>query len=572
MKKGIVLLILVSLAALAFAGGDQEAAEPEAAMPAEDYSDLPAWKQPMAETTTLRAVIGYDAQTDEDRVGITPENQSLVALLREKLNIDLEFMWTVPTDRFEERLSLTLASGNLPHVLRTDVNKFYELADAGQLVDLGDAYDQFASPLLKSNYAGSDAVALENVTVGGELLSIPSILLNSESLAMYYYRQDWLESLGLEPPQNADEVAEIAMALATQDPDGNGEDDTIGLAGNGEYLEGSFGLRGFFMSYGAYPLSWIENDGELVNGTVQPEIKVALDELRALYAAGGLSREFATLNWNQISQRALAGDVGSFYGPWWIPAWPLAQHIDSEPEAEWVSVPIPSDASGEGIGQGLVPRNIIDAYNVVTTAAPENGPEAAVKLLSLWYDISYGGDPVPYYGEQALPDNGWIYNYSPIYAFMGRNNPMVKARVEEAIETGSTDVLTSQHQRNVYNAAIKYLSLELPVADVTSAAPTDGEAWGLWYSRVADDGGIGLAESLVADGHVVFDEFYGPPTPAERRVASTLRDMTLQFVNNYIMGQVPESAWDEFVADWKNLGGDEWTREVNEQYSNLVSN
>ena len=572
MKKGIVLLILISLGALAFAGGDQEAPEAGAAVPAVD-SDLPAWRQPMAEMTTLRAVIGYDAQTDEDGVGITPENQSLVTLLREKLNIDLEFMWTVPTDRFEERLSLTLASGNLPDILKTDVNRLYELADAGQLVDLGDAYDQFASPLLKENYAHpSDAATLETVTVDGELLAIPSLLLSSENLDMYFYRQDWLENLGLEPPQNADEVAEIAVALATQDPDGNGEDDTIGLGANGEYLDFSYGLRGYFMSYGAYPLGWIEQNGELVNGTIQPEMKVALDELRALYAAGGLSREFATLNWNQINQRILAGDVGSFYGRWWVPAGPLAQHIDSEPEAEWVMVPIPSDSPDGGIGKGLVPRNIIDAYNVVTTAAPENGPEAFVKLASLWYEISYGGDPVPYYGEQALPDNGWIPHYSPIIVYRGRNNPVQKARVDEAIETGNTDVLQNQQQRIVYNATIKHLNLDLPVADVSSAAPTDGEAWGLWYSRVADDGGVVLAESLVADGHAVYDEFYGPPTPAERRVASTLRDMTLQFVNNYIMGQVPESAWEEFVADWRNLGGDDWTREVNEQYNNLVSN
>lgn len=44
-----------------------------------------------------------------------------------------------------------------------------------------------------------------------------------------WIRQDWLDNLGLEVPRTWDELAAVAEAFVTQDPDGNGEDDTIGI-------------------------------------------------------------------------------------------------------------------------------------------------------------------------------------------------------------------------------------------------------------------------------------------------------------------------------------------------------
>ncbi len=48
-----------------------------------------------------------------------------------------------------------------------------------------------------------------------------------------WIRQDWLDNLGLEVPRTWDEMAAVAEAFVTQDPDGNGEDDTIGILGPG---------------------------------------------------------------------------------------------------------------------------------------------------------------------------------------------------------------------------------------------------------------------------------------------------------------------------------------------------
>ena len=109
-----------------------------------------------------------------------------------------------------------------------------------------------------------------------------------------FIRHDWLEALGLEEPTNQQEMVDAMIAFATQDPDGNGVDDTYGLALVRELWGAQYGLEGFFNAYHAYPNIWYEDEeGNLVYGTVQAEpMKAALADLQKLYAAGAIDPEF----------------------------------------------------------------------------------------------------------------------------------------------------------------------------------------------------------------------------------------------------------------------------------------
>ena len=42
-------------------------------------------------------------------------------------------------------------------------------------------------------------------------------------------RQDWLDNLGLKAPTNMDEFEAVIKAFTEDDPDGNGQKDTMGL-------------------------------------------------------------------------------------------------------------------------------------------------------------------------------------------------------------------------------------------------------------------------------------------------------------------------------------------------------
>ena len=552
-----------------FAGGTQGTSDTPAGTQAAVGGSLPIWRQPMAETVTLTCVKGFGPPEAADTpTGITPENQTWVTILRDQLNIKLDFLWTVPSDQYNQKLRLTLASGTIPDILQCDVNTFYEFVEADALRDMRPALDQFANPDLRRVWSEFDDVPLNDVTVNGELLAVPNTLDNAENLVFYFYRQDWLDALGLQVPKSTKDVMDVAVAFAKRDPNKSGTNDTYGLSATDTPFGTTFGLHGFFQSYGAYPGRWLLKDGMLVNGTIQPEVKVALDQLRQLYKDGGISQEFATLNFNQIGERMIADRVGSFYGGWWVPNWPCNLNKQTNPDADWKMIPLPGPDGKPA--KSVLNRNTIVNYNVVSKKAPKGADEAVMKMLSVWFDISYGIDPVGKYGDGVLTKNGWVWNYTPILCFQARAQAINMEAVLKAIDTRSTEHLLSEYHRSLYNAAIHWLELDLPETEMARPPFGKWESWGLWYSRVAQDGGIGLAYKVKNDGMIVYNEFYGPPVPTELEKASTLQDMTVQFYNNYIMGAVATAEWDKFVTDWKNLGGDAWTKEANKQYKDLM--
>src|SRR5690606_35611206 len=76
-----------------------------------------------------------------------------------------------------------------------------------------------------------------------------------------FIRSDWLENLGLEAPTNWDELVEVATAFTEQDPDGNGIDDTYGLAVPGSTKRGyaSWYFSNFLWAAGG---DFITKDGD----------------------------------------------------------------------------------------------------------------------------------------------------------------------------------------------------------------------------------------------------------------------------------------------------------------------
>ena len=53
--------------------------------------------------------------------------------------------------------------------------------------------------------------------------------------------------------------------------------------------------------------------------------------------------------------------------------------------------------------------------------------------------------------------------------------------------------------------------------------------------------------------------------------SATLSDLSVSFVVEYIMGQKTDADWESFKQSWYELGGTDWTNEVNEQYNSIVN-
>ena len=102
-------------------------------------------------------------------------------------------------------------------------------------------------------------------------MAIPAPSMMVGEMNEMWIRQDWLDKLGLEVPRTWDEMAAVAEAFVTQDPDGNGEADTIGILGpgNSDHMNATganqFGLDPLFSSFQSYPQYWLQDE----DGNVQ---------------------------------------------------------------------------------------------------------------------------------------------------------------------------------------------------------------------------------------------------------------------------------------------------------------
>ena len=97
-----------------------------------------------------------------------------------------------------------------------------QAGESGMFWDLTEILEDY--PLLKEN----TEPYLRSLTYDGNLIAIPRRTV--DRVGGLILREDWLENLNLEMPKTLDDFYNVFYAFTYDDPDGNGVDDTIGLA------------------------------------------------------------------------------------------------------------------------------------------------------------------------------------------------------------------------------------------------------------------------------------------------------------------------------------------------------
>ncbi|MCQ6559858.1 extracellular solute-binding protein [Paenibacillus mendelii] len=510
------------------------------------------------EPITVTQVLAYRAPEEGDALkGVTPETNGYLKDLKEMLNIDLKYEWSVPADQFEQKFSLAIASGDLPDIMQIDYNTYEKFKEQDVLADLTDAYKNYASPLLKKTIEADNGFALKSLTTDGKLLGVAT---SGEGVVqIVWIRSDWLANLKLQPPTTIDELEKVAEAFVKNDPDQNGSDDTYGIVFNKNLLGWGFDARGAFYSHGAYPGAWIKDaDGKLVAGEVQPETKTALARMQSWYKNGILDKEFALRDENKASEDIVASKVGIAFGEWWYPNWPLNLNKDNDPKAEWIPLMLPS-LDGSAPGKTLISRTV---SSILVVNKKAKHPEAAIKMANFYLELSK-----PKYAVKESPDfkgakNGYIYLWFQPRFYYPKMFDEVMAKVSDAIDAKQDqldlpdDFPGAGEAQSVFTNAKKFFE-----------NPKDNAAWGMWYSRGARDGGVGLSKKVVDEKHTVYNEYYGPPTPTMLEKGASLNKLMIETFTKIIMGSAPITDFDKFADSWKKLGGNDITDEVNAWYA-----
>jgi putative aldouronate transport system substrate-binding protein len=383
-------------------------------------------------------------------------------------------------------------------------------------------------------------------------MGIPYLRSSTDAVPLFV-RQDWLEKLGLPEPKTMQDVLRIAEAFATRDPDGNGKADTIGLLLQSNLWTSQAGrATEFFEGYGAYPNGWIQDSsGQLVYGAIQPGAKTALTTLADLYKNGYIDREFAVETNTSIPEKVLSGKAGMFYGLFYYPL-NVKELENLNPGAKLVPYALPSN---DGRPAKVMVSNPVVQFFVVNKKFPN--PEALVKLINLSYELGYGEktDQAQYLSLNESPSGYRYYQHNIVQSEYPNKNLNAHYAIRDAFATGDTSKFDAE-QKRYYDWIVKYRNNDR----------SDGYAWAYDVVFGPNKSVYSVMDYYVKNNLILLDAFYGPPTDTQASRGSTLTAMRDEVFTKIIMGSSPISAFDTFVQDWKRLGGDDITKEVNAWY------
>ena len=477
----------------------------------------------------------------------------------EDLGIELETVWTAEgVESYNSRLQLSILDQDIPDIFVCNPSQFELLVEADMLEDLTDVLAAYQSDLVKENLMADGGLGLSQATVQGRVYGLPQASVGDGKMMYVFLRDDWRIKLGLPEPKTMEDILAMAKAFTFDDPDGNGAADTYGLGISNKPYETYFALAGFFNGYGGFMDQWIEKDGALEFGLIQPEIKTALGVLHQAFEDGLISPEFIVTDSYQVSQDAIAGRTGINFGEWWCLGWPLVDGVRID--QSWRAYPI---LYAEGVTEQKIGTKAKLENRYVVRKGYEH-PEALVKMYNLFQErvMSMKYDTFKY----KLDETGVysIEGLAPIAPVIGHDRNMRNhIVVTEAIDTGNTAGLENIDQENLYGKATKFIASEW--ANMDEYADFYVAYWG----NIGPDSIYGILKQYGDNGMFKRDVYYGSDTEAMTNYAAQLRSNAEEMILSIISGEAPLDSFDDFVASWKALGGDEMTQEVNEWYAQL---
>jgi len=490
------------------------------------------------EVTAVRSVLS----TMKFENGDTIDNNGWTKLYEKELGIKLKYLWTVDASQYDQKLNVMMTTGKLPDIMPVSGVKLKQLYDAGQLEDLSGVLEKYGSEKTKELLNKDGGEGLNSATFKGELVGLPLNPGSTDTAPLLWIRADWLKKLNLPEPKTMDDVLKIAEAFAKQDPDGNKKNDTYGL-GIAKELYGFFaGIEGFANGYHAYPGNWVKDStGNLVYGSIQPEMKTTLASLQKLYAAGGIDQEYGVKNADVLIQDINSGKVGMLFGVHYMPLL-FQEGKNSDPNMDLRPYRLPS-----ADGTLAKPQSAFSVAEYYVVRKGAKHPEAAVKLLNAFNNQW----PREQYPAEEIGVNGAVekWQYAPLRGINPAANLDNYQILKQALDASDESVLDKTTGQPFIYKTIKEFQAG------------DAKGWG--YAMVFGPGGSQelLTEYNQNKGFMP-NEFLSAPTEVMSQKMASLNKLELEAFTKIIMGSASLDSFDEFVSNWKKLGGDVITQEV----------
>ncbi len=466
---------------------------------------------------------------------------------KDDLNVKVNYMWTVPESQYDQKLNITIASGDLPDAFTVSPKQYKELVAAGKVQDITEAFEKTATDNLRK-VIDANPMAKEFNSIDGKMMGFSSVPSSYDAADLIWIRTDWLKKLGLEAPKTMDDLNNIILAFANNDPDGNGEKDTYGLAMCKMLESGIGGVQGYMAGYHAYLNMWYDRgDGKLVYGSVQPEMKEALLALQNLKKQGAINPEFGVKDTDKIQEDLGASKVGVSIGAMWQPNSGMKSVIELNENADWMPYGL---VSIDDKTANTMVESSPKGYLIVREGFKY--PEAVVKMLNLYVDRYIFPESLEISEKYAHGDGMEYFKYATFQMSYAKKNLDIVHQIRDALQTGDTSKLTPPIKKT-YDQVDAYVN---------------GGNRAMWSpAKISGPGGAFDIIDLeyVANDRIKQNAYYDMPTKTMSEKLSTLEKMQDEVFTKIILGD-DISNFDKFVEDWMRLGGEQMTKEVNEWY------
>ena len=220
-------------------------------------------------------------------MGTYDDNNEIVKKWEEMFNCSFRFEGAAVD--WMETMCLRANSDDLPELfffVQNDPNymeAYANMVKNGLVAPLSDYVTKEETPYL---YALLNADCFKNLAIDGKMYFMPCPAPGYGNTI--YVRKDWLDRLGIAEPKTTEEFEEMLRAFTEDDPDGNGKNDTYGMAASKVFDWISF----FKIGFGCEPGWSKQADGTYELDAFSSNYRDYLTWMSGLYEKGYIKNEF----------------------------------------------------------------------------------------------------------------------------------------------------------------------------------------------------------------------------------------------------------------------------------------
>lgn len=544
---GIMLVLAGCKSPAGFASNDNE--DYNARMEEARTTPFGAYPETIEYTLGKMTSVNNSNMPDND----TYTDNAYTRYIKSVINVQNVDVFEANDSQYDTNVSMAISMGNLPDIMVvSSQDEVEQLVAAGLIEDLTESYNNCISDKVKDMYESYGDSLKDMVTYDGKIMALPETNI-TDGPNLVWLRKDWMDKLGLSEPHTIDDVVNIVKYFISDDPGNNGTDEsgkpnTVGLVVDTDVTgecgySSEFLLDIIFACFGAYPKQWIMDDeGEIVYGSVTEEAKEALSYISTLYSQGVIDNDFLLRTSTNICELIENGLCGSFFGPWWAPNNPLVNAVGKNPDADWQPYLIATDSDGTTSYHSQNP-----CYKYVVVRKGYEHPEIAAKMISVMFDkvrfdCTDSEEFANYYQLNVEPTARPLsinVDYNNALSICYRN---IDAALSGRKNPDSLELL----ERSYYDACSSYIKNK----ESTSTQ------WAAYMSRIK-------ACSLIAQDNInVVDSLYFKTTDTMKSRWWRLKAKEKEAYLKIISGEEDVSYFDTFVKEWKEQGGETITAEV----------